>query len=200
MNSRSKGVRGELEVAKILKEWFAPIAPDAEWVRTPCSGGWGGHCETNQRARAELKASGDIMCTYPDFPFCVEVKRGESWSLTRLINCRSSPVWKWWRQCQREAEEIHRVPMLWFRHNRESWYVMIPLEFATHVRGIGSPFRAFLYAEMQKLDFGYHLPSLYSSETVLAVPPHRMLEAWATDRSILKLIKRTSREKAELDS
>ncbi len=107
----------------MIETWWAQVEPGAQFVRTPLSGGWG-----NPQLRGEFKASGDLMTKANRWPFCVEVKRREAWTWERLRAGKRSPVLKWWRQAVKQAEEMGAIPMLWFRRNREPWYVMIPVE------------------------------------------------------------------------
>lgn len=122
--SRQKGNGAEREVAALIKAWWRQVEPKAEFVRTPLSGGWGG-----PTIRAGFRASGDLMTDAKLFPFTVEVKRREAFSLERLVEGKSSPVWGWWRQAQTQAVEMKAIPMLWLRRNREPWRVMLPVVF-----------------------------------------------------------------------
>lgn len=132
-----KGNKGEREVAGLLKGWWTLVEPEGpdgdplEFVRTPLSGGW--------EFGATFKACGDIMTNAVQFPFSVEVKREERWNLQRLLDGRSSPVWKFWRQCQRDAHKVGREPMLWFRQNRNPWLVMVRARYASSVAGAPAP-------------------------------------------------------------
>lgn len=47
--------------------------------------------------------------------------------LSRVRAGKSSPVWSWWRQAQRQAAEQKdgAEPMLWMRHRREPWLVLV---------------------------------------------------------------------------
>lgn len=127
VQGRPKGCKAEIEVAKILEPWWSkhePLAPDGHpirFVRTPLSGGWGG-----KDTRSGFKASGDLMTTARRFPFTVEVKRREGWSWKNLLAGKNSPVWGWWRQAIDQGVEMNQAPLLWLRHNRESWSVMVP--------------------------------------------------------------------------
>src|SRR4051812_33410532 len=100
-NSRAKGNVAEREVAGLLKVWWLPVEPDAEFIRTPLSGGWGG-----PKLRGEFRASGDLMTTAKRFPFVVEVKRREAWVMKNVLKGQPSPVWGWWRQAQVAALEL----------------------------------------------------------------------------------------------
>lgn len=118
--ARTKGKVAEREVAALLAKWWAPLEPGCAFVRTPASGGW-----QAPAVRAEFRACGDIMTTASRFPWCVEVKRREGWAWGPLLAGKPSPVLKWWSQASRDAQAAELSPMLWFRHNNESWWVML---------------------------------------------------------------------------
>lgn len=117
---RPKGSKAEIEIAKKLKAWWSPFEP-AEFVRTPLSGGWGG-----KDLRAGFRASGDIMTTAEKFPFTIEVKRREGWAWSSLLAGKKSPVWGYWGQAVGQAKEMGGIPLLFFRKNREDWFLMLP--------------------------------------------------------------------------
>jgi hypothetical protein len=120
--SRAKGSKAEIEVAKLLQVWWAPVEI-GEWARTPLSGGW-----SKPSVRAGFKSAGDIMTTCKTFPFCLEVKRREGWSWDRFVAGGKSPVWGWWEQAEKAAELQGSQPMMWFRKNHMPWWVMVPSE------------------------------------------------------------------------
>lgn len=131
-----KGNTGEREVARELQAWWAAREPEARFIRTPLSGGW-----STPEIRTGFKASGDVMTTAASFPFVVEVKRREAWSVRNLVEGKRSPVWGWWGEAVAEACEARGVPMLWVRKNAEPadtfgprlppvWLVLVPWEFA----------------------------------------------------------------------
>lgn len=125
--SRAKGKVGEREVARILQPWWAQRDPECEFASTPLSGGW-----NKASVRGGMKLSGDLCTTADEFPFVVEVKRREVWNLERLMTGKKSPVWGWWTQCLKSAQEQGGVPLLIFRKNREPWYYMIPESWYPH--------------------------------------------------------------------
>ena len=140
-NGRRKGAAAEVEVARLVQAWWrqlpteAQMVPDggeSEFVRTPMSGGW-----STKRVRGNFRASGDLSSTSDAWPFCVEVKRREGWSLTMFAKAgkRGSPVWQWWGQCVRGADEEGAIPMLWVRRNRTPWIVMVPDALGRRVMG-----------------------------------------------------------------
>lgn len=127
-----KGNTAELEVARILEPWWRQLEPEAAFVRTPRSGGW-------TQGRDLFDARGDLMVKLaPRFPWCVEVKRREAWSLQNFEDGRSCPVWGWWEQSCNDAFIAKRVPMLWFRQNLRPWIVVVPMLLVDH-RKIGKP-------------------------------------------------------------
>ena len=135
--AREKGKIAEREVAALLERWWRLLEPDCRFVRTPQSGGWHG-----ADVRAEFRAAGDIMTTAARFPWCIEVKRREGWAWTPLLAGKASPIWKWWEQTCRDATVVSLLPMLWFRHNREPWTILLvrppPIvhsRFVTRLRG-----------------------------------------------------------------
>jgi Holliday junction resolvase len=164
INSRQKGCRAERDVAGMLERWWRELEPGCRFVRTPSSGGW-----STGDVRAEFRASGDVMTMAKHFPFTVEIKHRVEWSWDRLRAGKASPVWKWWRQAQAQGVEQGLEPMLWMRHDREDWRVMVRA-------GLGMPPGA-------PCDFAWDpalwrsvgdvgdLPVLYLAEVVLAVPP-----------------------------
>jgi len=176
--SAAKGRIAEREVAKLCQAWWQQLEPGCEFCRTPLSGGWSG-----QSVRAHFRASGDLMTTADHWPFTVEVKRRECWSVARFFKGKSSPVWSWWRQSVRQAEEESRVPMLWVRKNQYRpgtpafpWFVMLPeiYEFEVLRRG---PFlkpdvrwSPDLLAE-NKVDYAEEIPALWLADRLLFIDP-----------------------------
>lgn len=122
-NSRTKGNRGELDVAKSFSIWCGEIVK-----RTPGSGGWGG--------AQEFGTTADLICRKKKFPFHVEVKHREGWTLDDLVTGARSDhdksIVKWWEQCCDSCPKaqddhyytLHKEPLLVFRRNRQPWLVM----------------------------------------------------------------------------
>lgn len=126
MRSRDKGNNGEREVAKLLTEWWSKRNPNVHFVRSPSSGGW-----HSAPVRAGFRASGDIMTDDLEFPFTIEVKRRETWSLRSFVAGGRSPVWEWWAQACKQGVEASLTPMLWMRKNRDRhWIVLVPEAYA----------------------------------------------------------------------
>lgn len=163
--SRAKGADAEREVAKLVEGWWRVFEPGCRFVKTPLSGGWGGPA-----IRSGFRASGDLMTTAVKFPFVIEVKRREGWSWKPFLEGRPSPVWGWWRQACRQADEMDARPMLWFRHNREPWRVLMPQSI-----GIAPPWWA--WQDLRRVGLGANLgprwPALYNASDVLTSRPWR---------------------------
>jgi hypothetical protein len=121
INSRRKGKAGEREVARLLEEWWGKVEAGVKFRSTPLSGGF-----SSPDVRGAFEISGDLMTTALTFPYTIEVKHRESWSLKNLETGRKSPVWGWWNQCQVAAAEEEKIPMLWFRKNRMPWRIIVP--------------------------------------------------------------------------
>lgn len=122
-NSRRKGNRSELDVAKLFSDWCG------EHVRrTPQSGGW---------STAKFGVTADLVCPNKAFPFHVEVKHREGWTLDDLVTGarqdHDKSIVQWWKQCMDSCPKIegkrgyvvlHKEPLLVFRRNRQPWLVM----------------------------------------------------------------------------
>jgi hypothetical protein len=162
-----KGNGGELQVAKILHGWwsaFEPTTPDGKpvrFVRTPLSGGW--------VYGPGFDVCADLITNAPRFPFSVEVKRVERWSMDTLIDCKPSPVWAFWRQCQRDADRTAREPMLWFRKSRKPWLVMLRRGYVTALK-MGAPDIHFPTKLDRMVDCG-SIPVIYLADSFLAHSP-----------------------------
>lgn len=129
-NSRTKGNRGELDVAQAFSKWCGELVR-----RTPGSGGWGG--------AKDFGTTADLVCSKKAFPFHVEVKHREGWVLDDLVTgVRSNhdkSIVKWWEQCVTSCPKItarqglvprvttlKKTPLLVFRRNHQPWLVMFP--------------------------------------------------------------------------
>jgi hypothetical protein len=141
------------------------LEPGCRFVKTPLSGGWG-----SPDVRFAFKTSGDLVTTARRFPFAVEVKFRQQWSIGRLFEGKPCPVWAWWRQAQVAAAEQGGLPALWVRKARSmsDWLVLLPdsleLPIAADV----------VWAGLGRVDYGMILPRAYFSRRLLAVHPRRL--------------------------
>jgi len=159
-NSRAKGRRAEREVGKLLQQWWQQVEPGCQFCSTPSSGGW-----ATPELRGHFKVSGDLTTTAQRFPWTVEVKFREGWSLENLERAKPSPVWGWWEQALEQAHEQRAWPMLWLRHSREPWRIMVAVD---------DPLQACkLLSEVSwlRLQYGPHRVQLGLADEVLRVLP-----------------------------
>ena len=104
LNSKQKGNRYEKNVADFFEE-----VSGVPFSRTFASGG------QNQK--------GDIVPVGYDWPFVVEIKNRESWSVEHFWTLKG-PVWDWWKKLQSEAKLVQKKPMLVLKKNRFPALVM----------------------------------------------------------------------------
>lgn len=97
INGKQKGARYERHLAKVFTEWARGQGHVCEIRRTPLSGGW-------SRSH-EMGMTADIVASCSSFPYSVEAKNRQEWSL-RALTARAAarkpgtgPVWKYWKQC-----------------------------------------------------------------------------------------------------
>lgn len=127
-NSRVKGSRAELDVAKMFSEWCGEVVR-----RTPQSGGW---------SNARFGVTADLVCANKAFPFSVEVKCREGWLIDDLVTGvrkdHDKSIVQWWKQCVESCPKRKRTPsrntntieylkepLLVFRRNHQPWLVMV---------------------------------------------------------------------------
>ncbi len=176
LNGRRKGARGEREVASILQDWWRKVDCKAEFCRTPLSGGW----QTGS-VRDHFKAGGDIMTTASNFPFTVEVKYREQWSVDFFMKGRPTPVWAWWRQTLKAANDESGVPMMWLRktrlprkHASFPWLVLVPFDYYREKK-LKRPDIIWdaPRAQLRGVDFGGVIPVGYIFTKFLEMPAAR---------------------------
>lgn|GEM_PF-5629662 len=122
-NSRTKGNRGELDVAEVFSKWCGEVVR-----RTPGSGGWKG--------AQEFGTTADLICKKKAFPYHIEVKHREGWVLDDLVTGvrkdHDKSIVQWWLQCIASCPKVlgspgivfKKDPLLVFRRNRQPWLVM----------------------------------------------------------------------------
>jgi hypothetical protein len=123
INSKVKGNRGELAAAKLLSKWL-----DMEVVRVPQSGGL--HWQHSARV------CGDVIVTDPkfDFIFSVEVKSYKNLGLKDGFDVelrKNSIIYKFFNQCQKDAQAAGKIPFLMVRHNgmkKDTYFIFLSLE------------------------------------------------------------------------
>lgn len=128
VNGRRKGHSAERRLVHLFSSWWG-----SEFFRTPGSGSFA----TRGFIRTDgVDLSGDVVTTDPTFPFCIESKKVEGWTLDRFVHSpKTGELQSWWKQARKEAESCSRVPLLVFARNRIPEYVALPVAYATVITG-----------------------------------------------------------------
>lgn len=114
VNGKEKGNRAERAVAKLFASWWG-----ADFARTPQSGGF-----RTQKFRQDWNAEGDLVTPDESFPFSVECKWHEDWTLDKLITAtEKTEIWQWWKQTLDQTAD-DKIPLLVFKRNNMPWYYM----------------------------------------------------------------------------
>jgi hypothetical protein len=113
VDSRDKGGRGERKALKLLEKWWG-----SDFAKTPSSGGF-----KTQKFRQEWNSEGDIVTPDKAFPFAIEVKWWEKWSLDQILTAPKTDIWSWWEQAKRETSP-DRFTLLVFKKNRQDFFMM----------------------------------------------------------------------------
>lgn len=136
-HSKSKGNNQERKVAKLLQDWWnkdnKPEDKVIEFTRVPLSGGWNN--------REQFGTFGDIICSDPQFPFCVEVKKQEKLELAHLLTSSKPALLEWWDQCVRETPK-GKIPLLVFCKNNLEELCVVESQH-DWIAGIPGPYLGF---------------------------------------------------------
>lgn len=111
--AKVKGSGYELKTSKKFSTWWG-----GQFSRTPGSGSlhWG----------SDQRVAGDIIAPQGmDFPFVIECKKHEGWTIDHVLLNIGEPK-DWWSQVVTDARRVKLVPMLIFSRNRAKDFVMIP--------------------------------------------------------------------------
>jgi hypothetical protein len=116
VNSRRKGQTAERKLVKLFEAWWG-----AKFFRTPGSGafatrGFAGMDTTSM--------AGDLITDDKTFPFCVESKKVEGWTLEQLLTSKKTHLHKWWEQAVNETPK-GKIPLLVFTKNHAPLYAML---------------------------------------------------------------------------
>jgi len=108
IDSRAKGRTAELNCRNELRK-----LTNLDWERTPLSGA----------LDAKHKMKGDIYVPGVSIKYCVEIKHyADDHINTKLLTGKTPIFLEWWKQTVREAEQMDRMPLLIFKHNRSKWF------------------------------------------------------------------------------
>lgn len=115
INSKDKGNRNELALAKQLSSWTGE-----QFNRVPSSGGL--------RWQDASLIAGDVVAPVrSSFPFSVETKHLKSLHVTKNLRANSE-VFTIWEQARSDANRVHRLPLAFIRKNdmpAGSYYVFL---------------------------------------------------------------------------
>lgn len=125
-HAKTKGSSNERFLAKSFEKWWGI----GKFVRTPASGGWQKLTGLQKALQEEnsdslmTTSSGDVQATDGLFPFHLEAKKQECWTMEGVFDSPKCPVWKWWKQAVDECIP-EKKPMLIFTRNRVSQFCML---------------------------------------------------------------------------
>ena len=106
INIRSKGQRGEREIADMLNSIIADICAELGFDEETCAKA----LTTVQRNQMQTAVGGNDLTNC--FGMSIEVKRQENLS-----------VGTWWKQCVASAKRNGELPVLIYRQNRKAWRI-----------------------------------------------------------------------------
>jgi hypothetical protein len=113
--AKVKGSGYELKMAKNLSPIWG-----GTFHRVPGSGSL--HWGDDNRVAGDIAAPPEV-----DFPFVVECKKHEGWTMDHVVLDIGDPR-KWWEQVVLDCRRVKKTPMLIFSRNRAKDFVMIPYE------------------------------------------------------------------------
>jgi len=106
---RAKGARGETQARDEMRKLTG-----LKWERTPGSGA----------LDPKHMLKGDLYVVNADNAYCVEVKNYEDSPIDHGLVSSKSPLFvTFWDQCQRQAKQVNKKPLLIFKHNRSKLFV-----------------------------------------------------------------------------
>ncbi len=130
VDGREKGNKYENAVCRVLSVW---LFPDLD-PKTPIE-----HLPFRRRSTSVMpieghwNGAGDILHRpglEGRWPFCVECKHVEGWSLDGVFG-EKWPVWSWWDQAERQATRARKKPLLVCGRNRKPDIALLRAEDAS---------------------------------------------------------------------
>lgn len=118
VNGNRKGKAAERKLVKLFSQWWG-----SEFFRTPESGGMATRL-TTQLGIDLSKFKGDIVTLDETFPFCVESKKVEGWTLEQMLTSDKTLMHDWWDQAVTQTPE-GKIPLLIFTKNHAPLYAMM---------------------------------------------------------------------------
>lgn len=157
INSRTKGQTAERKLVKLFEAWWG-----SKFFRTPGSGAF---ATRGFMSVDTTDMAGDIVTPDKTFPFCVESKKVEGWTLEQLLTSQVTKLHSWWEQTVRESPE-GRTPLLVFTKNHAPLYVMMRAKDAP-VEAWEAGFRYYMKEE---------LVSIFALDYLFATAPKEWLQ------------------------
>lgn len=117
--AKNKGSAYELKMAKSLSAWWGE-----DFHRTPNSGAW------SSTHNSDMQAGDIITPEKAKFPFVVECKNHEGWTLENVI-MNTGNHRDWYEQVVGDALRVKKVPFLLFHRNFSDDFVTLP--YSAHV-------------------------------------------------------------------
>jgi len=109
VDSRAKGARTETVARDMLRKHTG-----LTWERVPGSGALD--------PKHQLK--GDLYVPSKNNKFCVEVKGyADDHINSGLLTHKDPQILEWWRQTQRQALQVNKLPLLIFKYDRSKLFV-----------------------------------------------------------------------------
>lgn len=128
VNGNRKGKAAERKLVPLFAAWWG-----SEFFRTPESGGMSTRL-TKMLKIDFSKFAGDIVTLDETFPFCVESKKVEGWTLEQLLTSDKTLIHGWWEQAVNQTP-VGKLPLLVFTKNHAPLYAMMyesQFTFSTH--------------------------------------------------------------------
>jgi len=147
VNGNRKGKTAERKLVPLFAAWWG-----SEFFRTPESGGMS--TRLTRLLKIDFsKFAGDIVTLDETFPFCVESKKVEGWTLEQLLTSDKTLMHGWWDQAIKQTP-AGKIPLLVFTKNHAPLYAMMrkdEVQPLTNHDGIdilaGSYFEYFMHNE-----------------------------------------------------
>ena len=114
VDSRQKGARAEGAIVKLLKE-----KTKLNWKRVPGSGA----------LHEDHLLKGDVYIPGEHNYWACEVKHYKDCHLTsQILTSKTPQLLEWWEQAVRQGTQTKKKPILFFKHDRSKWFVMMRFE------------------------------------------------------------------------
>jgi hypothetical protein len=122
VNGRNKGNNYENTICLVLSRWLDPrISPKAKLEQLP----FRRRSTSIMPLDGHWHGSGDILHRPDlDWPFCVECKKVEGWTLDGVF-LDGWPVWSWWDQTEEQAIAAGLAPLLICGRNHKPDYALL---------------------------------------------------------------------------